>query len=95
MIKKEMKSLADLTNEPIKTINITDTVQMHILVESGAVVLLRFSQTCELSSSKAAFAIAFFAAVNHNYDHKERTLKHKNTLNGSKSTNHKSQTLTF
>ena len=34
-----MKSLADLTNEPIKTINITDTVQMHILVESDAVVL--------------------------------------------------------
>ena len=39
MIKKEMKSLADLTNEPIKTINIIDTVQMHILVESDAVVL--------------------------------------------------------
>ena len=32
--------------------------------------LLRFSQTCKLSSSKAAFTIAFFAAVNHNYDHK-------------------------
>ena len=57
--------------------------------------LLRFSETCEFSSSKATLAIAFFAAVNHNYDHKERTLKHKNTLNGSKSTNHKSQTLTF
>ena len=57
--------------------------------------LLRFSQTCELWSSKAAFAIAFFAAVNHNYDHKQWTLKHRNTQNGSKSTNHKSQTLTF
>ena len=48
--------------------------------------LLRFSQTCKLWSSKAAFAIAFFAAVNHNYDHKQRTLKHRNTQNGSKST---------
>ena len=62
----------------------------------GLVNLLRFSQTCELWSSKAAFAIAFFAAVNHNYDHnKQRTMKHRNTQNGSKSTNHKSQTMTF
>ena len=39
--------------------------------------------------------IVFFAAVNHNYDHKQRTLKHRNTQNGSKSTNHKSQTMIF
>ena len=45
--------------------------------------------------NKHAFTIVFFTAVNHNYDHKQRTLKHKNTQNGSKSTNHKSQTLTF
>ena len=57
--------------------------------------LLRFSQTCELLRSKAAFTIAFFAAVNHNDDHKQRTLKHRNTQNGSKSTNHKSKTMTF
>ena len=38
---------------------------------------------------------AFFAAVNHNYHHKQGTLKHRNTQNGSKSTIHKSQTLTF
>ena len=31
-----------------------------------AVTLLRFSQTYELLSSKAAFTIAFFAVVNHN-----------------------------
>ena len=36
-----------------------------------------------------------FAAVNDNDDHKQRTLKHKNTQNGSKSTNHKSQAMTF
>ena len=41
------------------------------------------------------FTIAFFAAVNHNYDHKQQTLKHRNTQNGSKSINHKSQTMTF
>ena len=57
--------------------------------------LLRFSQTCELLRSKDVFITAFFAAVNHNYDHKKRTLKHRNTQNGSKSTNHKSQTMTF
>ena len=39
--------------------------------------------------------IAFFVAVNHNYDHKQQTLKHRNTQNGSKSTNHKSETMTF
>lgn len=57
--------------------------------------LLRFSQTCKLKSSKAAFTITFFAALNHNYDHKQRTLKHRNTRNGLKSTNDKSQTMTF
>ena len=35
----------------------------------------------------------FFAAVNHNSDHKQRTLNHRNTQNGSKSTKHKSQTI--
>ena len=57
--------------------------------------LLRFSKTRELWSSKAAFAVTFFAAVNHNYHNKQRTLKHRNTQNGSNSTNHKSQTMTF
>ena len=57
--------------------------------------LLRFSQTCELLSSKAAFTIGFFTAISHNYDHKQRTLKHRNIQNGSKSINHKSQTMTF
>ena len=32
---------------------------------------------------------------NHNYDHKQWTLKHRNTQHGLKSTNHRSQTLTF
>ena len=48
-----------------------------------------FTNMQKFKSSKAAFAIAFFAVVNHNYDHKQRTLKHRNTQNRSKSTNHK------
>ena len=39
---------------------------------------------------RAAFTTALFVAVNHNYDHKQRTLTHGNTQNGSKSTNHES-----
>ena len=57
--------------------------------------LLHFSQTRELYSSKDALTIAFFNAVNRNYDHKQRTLKHRNTQNGSKSINHRSQTMTL
>ena len=36
-----------------------------------------------------------FTAVNHNYDHKQRTLKQRNTQKGLKFTNHKSQTWSF
>ena len=41
------------------------------------------------------FTIAFFAAVNHNNDHKQQTLQHRNIPNGSESTNHRSQTMSF
>ena len=34
-------------------------------------------------------------AVNHNYDYKQRTLKQRNIRNGSKSSDHKSETMTF
>ena len=57
--------------------------------------LLRFSKTRKLWSSNAAFTIAFYTAVNHNYEHKQLTLKQWNTQNGSNSANHKSQTMTF
>ena len=56
---------------------------------------LHFSKTRKLWSSQAAFTIVFLAAVNYNYDHKQRTLKHRSAPNGWKSTNHKSQTVTF
>ena len=52
--------------------------------------LLRFSQTF-FSQTKATFTIVFFAEVNHNYDHKRRTLKQKNT---KRIEIHKSQTMT-
>ena len=42
--------------------------------------LLRFSKTRQLWSLKAAFTIAFFAALNHNYYNKERTLKNRKPL---------------
>ena len=41
------------------------------------------------------FTIAFSAAISHNYDHKQGILKHRNKQNGSKVTNHRSQTMTF
>ena len=50
--------------------------------------LLNFSKTHELRSLKATFTTAFFATVHHNYNHKQRTLKHRNTLNRSKSADH-------
>ena len=58
-----------------------------------AVCLLCCSKIRGLWSSKGAFTIFFnavFAAINHNNcDHKQRTLKDKNTQNRSKSTSHK------
>ena len=84
-----------LTLNILKTDFMVIGSRQRIATLAGNISLLRFSQTCKLLSSKDAFTIAFFAAVNHNYDHKQRTLKHRNTQNGSKSTNHKSQTMTF
>ena len=51
--------------------------------------LLHFSQRCELLSSKAAFTIDLFAAVNYNYNPKQWALNHRNTQSGWKSTNYK------
>ena len=68
------------------------------VVEEGLCMFsasFNFPCVASFTSSKGAFTIVFFAAVNHNYDYKQRTLKHTNAQNGSKSTNHKSQTMTF
>ena len=67
-------------------------------VISSSDSLVRYSSHCAFHEhaiskvQKVAFTIAFFAAVNLNHDHKQRTLKHENIQNGSKSTNHKLQT---
>ena len=51
----------------------------YLILKSS--VLLRFSQTCKFWSSKAAFTIAFFAAINH----LNRPLRKENfTITGSK-----------
>ena len=87
-----------LPNHPTKITSVACFSSMqifHAWEKCRLADLLRFSQTRELKNSKATFKTAFFAAVNHNYDHKQWTLKHRNTQNGSKSTNHRSQTLTF
>ena len=52
--------------------------------------LLRFSKTRELWNLKAAFTTAVFAALNHNYDNRERTLKNRKRLEIQQS-----QTITF
>ena len=48
-----------------------------------------------VNSKVQKLPLQFFATVNQNYNHKQRTVKHRNTLNGLKSTNHKLQTMTF
>ena len=48
-----------------------------------------FLKARQLLSSKAAFTIEYFAALNHNYNHEQWNLNHRNTQSGSKTTNHK------
>ena len=55
--------------------------------------LLHFSKTCKLWSSQLRFLLP--SIIQCNYDNKQQTLKHRNTQNGSKSTNLKSQTMTY
>ena len=56
--------------------------------------LLHFWITYKLWSLKANFAIVFFTAFNHNYDHKQRTLNTETnkTDQNSSITNHKQRT---
>ena len=62
---------------------------------SLTVIYCAFHKHANSKVQKPPSQFAFFAAVNHNYDHKQRTLKHRNSQNGSKSTNHESETMTF
>ena len=89
-------------NNQTHIIHIMGLVGYTIAAASGALICwhpsllsLRFSKTHKLWSSKATFTMAFFTTVNHNYNHKQRTLKHRNTQIGSKSTIHNSQTITL
>ena len=47
-----------------------------------------FFKTMQTLKFKSCLYKCIFAAVNH-YDHKQQTLKHRNTPNRSKSTNNK------
>ena len=71
----------------------------HENVESSRNVLLSFTalfkNTRTLKFKSYLHNYCIFTAVNHNYEHKQRTLKHRNTQNGSKSTYCKSQSMTF
>ena len=66
---------------------------LHIVFGDSDVTAL-FKNTRTLRFKSRLHNWAFFTAVNHNYDHKQRIFKHK-PQNGSKPTNHKSQTMTF
>ena len=76
-------------------------LQRYILISTPCLILT--SEVVALSTNMRTLkfksglhnSVFFFAAVIHNHDHKQRTLKHRNTENGSKSINHKSQTMTF
>ena len=72
-----------------------DFAQCLLIHLSGNLVYRAFHKMQTLKFKSRLHNITFFAAINHNYDHKQQTLKHKHTQNGSKSTNHKSQTMTF
>ena len=59
----------------------------HSEDECSLTALFKILRTLKFKT--AAFKIVFFATVNHNYDHKQRTLKHRNTQYRSKFINHK------
>ena len=90
-LKTKLKSLGECINTEFVWEYLTQGF-VKVAVRR-AVCLLCCSKICGLWSSKGAFTIffnAFFAAINHNNcDHKQRTLKDKNTQNRSKSTSHK------
>ena len=90
-LKTKLKSLGECINTEFVWEYLTQGF-VKVAVRR-AVCLLCCSKIRGLWSSKGAFTIFFnavFAAINHNNcDHKQRTLKDKNTQNRSKSTSHK------
>ena len=90
-LKTKLKSLGECINTEFVWEYLTQGF-VKVAVRR-AVSLLCCSKIRGLWSSKGAFTIffnAFFAAINHNNcDHKQRTVKDKNTQNRSKSTSHK------
>ena len=58
--------------------------KVHVCIQLVRCLTAIFTNIQTLSS-KATFTIG---AASHKYDHKQQTLKHRNTQNGSKSTRH-------
>ena len=89
-ISKEMSTPFSSQNNQTVPFKITAKLHATQFSYHHECDLLCFSKTRELWSKKAAFTIAFFAALNHNYDNKERTLKNRKRLEIQQS-----QTMTF
>ena len=70
--QKYTKRDSQLSIDPAWSKGLTDSDRLHW----DFTVLFTNMRTLKF---KATFTIAFFAAVNHNYDHKQRTLKQKHT----------------
>ena len=69
------------------------SISLHFLM--GSKMKAKFSITALFNNTQtltfdSQLTIVFFPAVNHYYDHKQWAMKHRNTQNGLKSTNHKS-----
>ena len=87
-------SLIDKTmNTNMKIIARHFDIISWVLVEFSLVTAL--FNNMQTLNFKRQLTVVFFAAVNHNYDHREQTLEHRNLQSRSKCTNHKSQTMNF
>ena len=68
------------------------TKEMHLHSGYWFTALFKNMQTLKFKSCLHTCTSCYCQSYK---DHKQRTLKHRNTKNGLKSTNHKSQTMTF
>ena len=74
---------------------LTNGSRFSSLLVSFLLWFCAFHKHANSKVQKRPSQIEFLAAVNHNYDQKQRTLKNRNTQNGSKSTNSKQKPWPF
>ena len=71
-------------------------VQVCITANANMVLEVHFEVTALFTNTQTLkFKSHHHNYISHNYVHKQWTLKHRKTQNGSKSTNHRSPTMTF